>query len=354
MHGENRRATNLEGEPATQRPMAGVRALTTRLRAIWRYEIALCGFARCGFALCGIALCGIALFGVGAAASAAEPAEPALRLMPLVGQPQSELIEPEDTLLDVAFAHRLPFDLVSRANPGVDPWIPPIGTIVALPTQVILPNAEPNGLVINVPEMRLYDFTVEPMEIFAAAIGDMADPSLHGKYKIGAKRKDPDWHVPQSIRAEKPELPAVVPAGPDNPLGSRWMTIGNTSFGIHGTNFRWSIGRTATHGCIRLYEDEIQKLFDRIPSGTPVEFVYQPIKWGAIGDKIYVEVHPDLYAKRPDRLSEAIRVPMELGILPGVDIAKVWTAVKEMRGVPIEVGRLPEPPHDDAISKPTS
>ncbi len=298
-------------------------------------------------------LCGIALCAGGAAAPAAESAEYPARLMPLLGEPTAELIEPDDTLLDVAFEHRLPFDVISRANPGIDPWIPPPGTVVALPTQVILPNADPNGLVINVPEMRLYDFTISPVEIFAAAIGDMADPSLHGKYRIGAKRKNPDWNVPTSIRAAKPALPAVVPAGPDNPLGSRWMTIGKTSYGIHGTNYRWSIGRTATHGCIRLYEDEIQRLYARIPTGTPVKFVYQWVKWGVKDGTLYVEVHPDLYAKHPDRLAEAIGVPRELGILSSIDIGKLWAAVDQMRGVPVAVGRLAEPPHERTTLKPT-
>jgi len=299
-------------------------------------------------------LCGIALCAAGARAAATDPAPGEARLMPLHGEPETELIEPGETLLDVAFAHRLPFDGVSRANPGIDPWIPPAGTIVALPTQLILPDSEPNGLVLNLPEMRLYDFTVEPVEIFAAAIGDLADPSLHGKFRIGAKRKNPDWRVPAAIRAEKPELPAVVPAGPDNPLGSRWMTIGKTSYGIHGTNIRWSIGRMATHGCIRLYEDEIQRLFDRTPTGTPVQIVYQPVKWGVRNATIYVEVHPDLYAKQPDRLAEAIRVPRELGILSSIDLGKLWAAVDQTKGVPIAVGRLREPPDEDTTSTPTS
>jgi len=315
----------------------------------------LCALARGGIWLCALALCAAdAGLRAGAVARAAEPAPPPAQLMPIVGAPQSELIEPEDTLLDVAYEHRLPFDLVARANPGIDPWIPPVGSIVALPTQVILPNAEPKGLVINLPEMRLFDFSVEPVEIFAAAIGDMADPSLHGKFRIGAKRKNPDWNVPESIRAEKPELPAVVRAGPDNPLGSRWMTIGNTSYGIHGTNVRWSIGRTATHGCVRLYEDEIQKLYDRTPTGTPIEIVYQTVKWGAIGDTIYVEVHPDLYDRHPKPITEAIRVPMELALLPKIDIGELWSALKEERGVPVPVGRLGGPPPDRATSKPTS
>src|SRR5262249_30287977 len=146
------------------------------------------------------------------------------------------------------------------------------GTVVQLPTRYILPDADEKGIVINLPEMRLYDFTVKGLpEVFALAIGDEASPSLLGEFVVGAKRKNPAWYVPESIRAEKPELPPMVPPGPDNPLGSRFITIGHTTYGIHGTNVRWSIGREATHGCIRLYEDDIQRLFDRVREGTRIQ-----------------------------------------------------------------------------------
>jgi L,D-transpeptidase ErfK/SrfK len=280
--------------------------------------------------------------------------QPVARLMPVVGAVERTLARAEDTLLDVAFDHRLGYEAVVRLNPDVDPWIPLPGTVLLLPTSYILPDTEPRGLVINVPEMRLYDFTVEPPEVLAAAIGDMADPSILGQFRIGAKRHNPAWHVPASIREEKPELPAVVPPGPDNPLGSRWMTIGTTSYGIHGTNVRWSIGRMATHGCIRLYEDAIQRLYERTPTGTRLHLIYQPFKWGVRDDRLFIEVHPDLYAMRPDRLAEALRTPRELGLLHALDLELVWRAVEEMRGVPVEVGRLPETPPPIVIWKPTS
>lgn len=284
----------------------------------------------------------------------AEPAgEPAPQLRPIEGAPEKALVRPEDTLLDVAFEHRLGFDALSRLNPGVDPWIPAPGTVVLLPTEYVLPDRAPEGLLINVPEMRLYDFRTDPPGVFAAAIGDMADPSLIGRFRIGPKRKNPAWHVPKSIREEKPELPAVVPPGPDNPLGGRWMTIGNTSYGIHGTNVRWSIGRMATHGCVRLYEDEIERLYERTPTGTPIHLVYQPFKWGVRDDGIFLEVHPDLYAQHPDRLGDALRVPRALGLLAQLDLERVIRAVEAMRGVPERVGRLPEPP-PPATSTPTS
>lgn len=279
------------------------------------------------------------------AAQPAVPPEKKPRLMPVGGQQRTVMVlKDSDTLLDIAFEHRVGFEALERLNPEIDPWIPVPGTVVELPTRYVLPNTEQNGLVINVPEMRLYDYTVQPFEVFAAAIGDEADPSLHGVFKVGQKRMNPDWRVPASIRAEKPDLPAVVPAGPDNPLGSRWMSIGKTSYGIHGTNVRWSIGRMATHGCIRLYEDQIQRLYDRTKTGTRLELVYQPFKWGVHGQELYLEVHPDRYARYPGPLAEALRTPDELGILEYVDVDRARRAVEEQRGVPVRVGRLPEPP----------
>ncbi|UCE87851.1 MAG: L,D-transpeptidase family protein [Deltaproteobacteria bacterium] len=278
-----------------------------------------------------------------ASASGRDAAAPDETLMPLVGEIRTALVEPDDTLLDVAYRNRLGFESVARMNPGVDPWIPEPGTIVRLPTRVVLPAVDPEGLVINVPEMRLYDFSVEPgPEILAAAVGDAEDPTPIGDFRIGKKRTDPFWNVPDSIRAEKPELPAVVPPGPENPLGGRWLTIGSSSYGIHGTNVRWSIGRMATHGCVRLYEDDVQRLFERIPTGTRVQIIYQPYLWGRSGDRIYFSAHPDLYGRHPDRLASALHVPRALGLLEAIDVERVWRAVEEVRGEPIEVGRIPD------------
>jgi L,D-transpeptidase ErfK/SrfK len=280
------------------------------------------------------------------------PVAPALDLAaipPIVGAPRSDLVESGDTLLDVAHRHRLGFDRVARLNPGVHHWIPEPGTVVRLPTEHVLPDAPRTGLVINVPEMQLYDFTggreSEP-EVFAIAIGDQMDPSLIGTFRIGARRERPAWTVPASIRAKKPELPAVVPPGPDNPLGDHWMTIGATSYGIHGTNNPWSIGREATHGCIRLYNDEIARLYARTRSGTPVQLVYETVKVGRRGGTIYVEAHPDVYGRQPDRLAAAYQRLYALGLTEDVDPVRVRRAVEESSGAPVPVGSLLGAPLD--------
>ena len=268
--------------------------------------------------------------------------EPWMRIRPIVGEEGGHLVEPGQTLHDVAFLHRLGFDAVQRLNPELDPWLPPAGTVVRLPTLFALPPAESEGLVINLPEMRLYDFTSNgPVRVLAVAIGDPDDPTPIGNFKIGQKRADPVWFVPASIRAEKPDLPTQVPPGEDNPLGSRWMTLGRSSYGIHGTNVKWSIGREATHGCVRLYEDTMEALFDRIDEGVRVTLIYEPFKWGTNGRDLFLEVHPDIYGKHPDALASALALPRQLGLLPRLDLERVWLAVERAEGMPTPVGSLP-------------
>jgi L,D-transpeptidase ErfK/SrfK len=281
------------------------------------------------------------------------PAPPPLpelgAVAPLIGTPQRDLIEPDDTLLDVAHRHRLGFDRVARLNPDVHHWIPEPGTVVRLPTEHILPDAPREGLVVNIPEMQLYDYSAGPEpEVFAIAIGDEMDPSLLGEFRIGRKREHPAWNVPASIRAKRPELPAVVPPGPDNPLGDHWMTIGATSYGIHGTNNPWSIGREATHGCIRLYNDEIARLFARTAPRTRVRLLYQTVKIGRRGSVLYLEAHPDVYRREPEaseRVGAAFQRLYELGLAEFVDPLLVRRAMEAQSGAPVPIGSLRGPEH---------
>jgi L,D-transpeptidase ErfK/SrfK len=293
------------------------------------------------------------------AAPATAPAAPAEDLAPVIGEPALDLVEPGETLLDVAFRHRLGFERVARLNPGVDAWIPDPGTVVRLPTQHVMPDGPRRGLVVNLPEMQLYDFTRpgEP-EVLAVAIGDEMDPSLVGEFRVGRKRERPAWHVPKSILAERPELPPVVPPGPDNPLGDHWLTIGSTSYGIHGTNNRWSIGREATHGCLRLYNDDVARLYAHTPEGTPIRLAYQTVKLGRRGEQIVVEAHPDRYGRDPDRLANALARLGEIGLLAYVDPDALRRALEESRGEPVAIGRIDRseavPAAPGATSTPTS
>jgi L,D-transpeptidase ErfK/SrfK len=286
-----------------------------------------------------LALLAIALF---AASASGKPAP--VPLADLVGAASSDVVGAGDTLLDVAERHRLGFERVTRMNPTLDPWIPESGSRVRLPTLHVLPDAPHQGLVVNLPELQLYDYGVsasEP-EVLALAIGDELDPSLIGEFRVGAKRANPVWHVPESIRAEKPELPAEVPPGPDNPLGPYWLSIGKTSYGIHGTNNRWSIGREATHGCLRLYNDEIERLFARTKTGTRVRLVYQSVKLGLRDGIVYVEAHPDRYGREPDRLARASARLAELGVDDEATLARLRAAIEDARGEALGIAVLPD------------
>jgi L,D-transpeptidase ErfK/SrfK len=209
--------------------------------------------------------------------------------------------------------------------------------------------------VINLPEMRLYDFTAPSgLEVFAIAVGDALDPSPVGEFWVGEKRVDPVWNVPDSIREEKPHLPAQVPPGPENPLGDRWMTVSRTSYGIHGTNNLWSIGRQATHGCIRLYESEMRRLYERTRPRTPIHIVYQPVKLAFAGNELLLEVHPDLYARHGDLATQTLMRLFLQGLMPDVEREVAERVVREARGVPVTIGRRPAaPPADGATSAPT-
>jgi len=265
-------------------------------------------------------------------------------LAELIGAASSDLVAAGDTLLDVAERHRLGFERVARLNPKLDPWIPEVGARVQLPTLHVLPDAPHEGLVVNLPELQLYDFGAgaNAPEVLALAIGDEVDPSLIGEFRVGQKRANPVWRVPKSIRAEKPELPAEVPPGPDNPLGPYWLTIGSTSYGIHGTNNRWSIGREATHGCLRLYNDAIERVYARTKTGTRVRILYQTVKLGRRGAIVYVEAHPDRYGRDPDRLTRATARLAELGIEDESAFASLRAAIDDVRGEPIGIAVLPD------------
>ena len=210
---------------------------------------------------------------------------------------------PKETLLDVARDAGLGFHELQDANRSVDEWIPPPGQEVEVPTRWILPRTRQQGIVINVPEMRLYLYPqrTKPgdevlLRTWAVAIGDDDSPTLEGVFTIRSKDKNPTWHVPDSIpRSERPRR--VIPPGPDNPMGEYRIRLSKGLYSIHGTNVPWAIGRQTTHGCIRLYPEDIGEFYTLVkPSMTGV-FVYEPIKLGEHDGRVFVEVHDDVYRR---------------------------------------------------------
>ena len=171
----------------------------------------------------------------------------------------------EDTLLDVARRFSLGYVEIVAANPGTDPWIPGEGTNVVLPTVHLPPEAAPEGIVINLADMRLYYFAEPggPMQSFPIGIGREGLLTPLGSTTVVRKNENPTWRPTPRMRAENPELPEAVPAGPDNPLGNRAMYLGWPQYLIHGTNKPLGIGRRTSSGCVRMYPEDVEYLFDR-------------------------------------------------------------------------------------------
>jgi len=217
----------------------------------------------------------------------------------VVGLIQLTVASAEDTLPDIARRFNLGYEEIVRANPGVDPWLPGTGREIVLPTRFILPNAPREGIVLNVPAMRLFYYPArkkgEPLTVitYPIGVGRVGWAPPEGTTRIIKRTLDPTWRVPPSIRQEHlemgDELPAVVPPGPDNPLGRQSFTLGWPGYLIHGTNKAYGVGMRSSHGCIRLYPEDIVQLFDTVPMGTKVRVVNQPLLFGRYGEDVLVQ-----------------------------------------------------------------
>jgi L,D-transpeptidase ErfK/SrfK len=216
----------------------------------------------------------------------------------------------EDTFTDIARRYSLGWEEVIRVNPGIDPWVPGAGKDLVIPTQRILPSGAHEGIVINLPEHRLYYFPKpkkkgdKPIVItYAVSIGKMDWHTPLGETRIISKQKNPNWYPPDSVRKEHAErgepLPAVVKSGPDNPLGAFAMRLAITpgAYLIHGTNNPLAVGMAVTHGCMRMYPEDIEALFPLVPVGTKVRIVNEPVKVAFLNGELLLEVHPPVDAE---------------------------------------------------------
>jgi len=233
----------------------------------------------------------------------------------LVGESVTISAQYEDTFVSLARKYNLGFEELVQANPDVDPWLPGEGTPILLPMQFLLPNAPRSGVVINLPELRLYYFPDGDegrVITHPISIGRMDWGTPLGVTSIQSKVKNPSWYPPQSIRdehaADNRPLPPVVPPGPDNPLGDHALRLSIPGYLIHGTNKPSGVGMRVTHGCIRMFPEDIASMFADVPVGTPVRIVNQPIKLGRVGNDLFIEAHPVL----PERLEEGASALTEL------------------------------------------
>ncbi len=261
----------------------------------------------------------------------------------------------EQTLLDIARLHDLGYHEIKLANPDVDTWLPGDNQHIVLPKHFVLPVADHEGIVINIPEMRLYYFPPSTDEktrqviTHPIGIGREGWSTPYINTKIIQKNRDPHWYPPDSVREHYAEegkiLPKVVKPGPENPLGRFAMRLGLPSYLIHGTNRPFGVGMRVSSGCIRLYPEDIESLFNTIPLGTRVNIVNQPYKVGVISNRIYLEANPflDEDAELFDgNLTSVVKMLVKLS---GDDAYEIdWDLAKsvidEQSGVPIEIGML--------------
>lgn len=219
----------------------------------------------------------------------------------IVGHVQKTIVGKEDTLPDIARRFDVGYEEMLTANPGVDPWLPGVGREVVVPTQFVLPAAPHEGVVVNVAAMRIFYYPPhkkgEPQIVFThpIGIGKVGWKTPEGTTKIVSRQKDPVWVVPKSVRDEHAEdgekLPAQVPAGPDNPLGQYMFRLQWPSYLIHGTNKPYGVGMRSSHGCMRLYPEDIAVFYDLIPIGTKVTVVNQPYLFGWRDGTLYLQAY---------------------------------------------------------------
>ena len=258
----------------------------------------------------------------------------------------------EDTLVEVARRFKLGYVEMVAANPDTDPWLPGEGTDVILPTVHLLPEAAHEGIVINLADMRLYYFETPdgPPRSYPIGIGRDGLTTPLGSTTIARKAKDPTWHPTERMRAEDPELPEVVPPGPDNPMGTRAMYLAWPLYAIHGTNKPYGIGRRSSSGCIRMYPEDAEELFDLVDVGTKVTVVDQPIKLKWTDGELFMEAHPSQHQSdqielegrfTPELPSHVVDQVLEVaGDEAGrLDWSRIREATVERRGYPIRITR---------------
>jgi L,D-transpeptidase ErfK/SrfK len=252
----------------------------------------------------------------------------------------------EDTFVELGRYFDVGLNEMVAANPGVDPWVPGEGTEVLIPTRWVLPCCTYEGIVVNVPEMRLYYY--EPagpgrlrVYTYPVGVGREERPTPQGVYRVAAKSEKPTWVIPESIRREhireSGDHRRSIPGGdPDNPLGNYRLTLSKPRYAIHGTNIPWGPGMPVSHGCVRLFPEDIERVYPVVPVGARVELTYQPVKLGLAGGRTWVEVHEDVYARTP--LAEAARQAAVRHPDAAVNTARLEAAMRGVRGVPIPVG----------------
>lgn len=288
-----------------------------------------------------LAYCALLVAALTLSGCVAEPthAAPAIYHDGFIGEIRKHRVGDRESLIEIARKFDLGYNEIRDANPEVDPFVPKPGTVVTIPAAWIPPAVQERpSLVVNLAELRLFLFPKDPrgdIHSFPIGIGEEGNATPIGTYVILEKAVNPYWRVPGSIRRQRPGLPVVMPPGPQNPLGSHALRLSHDGILIHGTNRPWGIGRRSSHGCLRLYPEDIAALYHRVSKGMRVAIVNQPVKIGVRGGKVFIELHRE--QQQTVGAGEVLRMIADRGLLQKIDMGKVVRAVDEKRGYPIEI-----------------
>ncbi|MFP3983162.1 MAG: L,D-transpeptidase family protein [Desulfurivibrionaceae bacterium] len=264
----------------------------------------------------------------------------------VLGKVTSSVIDDdEETLPELAQRHGLGYNEITLANPDVDPWYPGEHTRISIPGSWIMPRASYTvrhdpGIIINLGELRLYFLDQGEHEdvvtTFPVGIGRQGSETDTGRYWVTVRKENPTWTIPSSLRDEYPEGLREVPPGPANPLGDYALRLSRNDYMIHGTNNPLGIGRRVSHGCIRMYPEDIEKLYNLTPVDCEVLIVYETVKVGSKDGTPFIEVHPD-YLNDSDQHKVARHLLVQQGLWKKCDLVLLHQAVEEKKGVPVSL-----------------
>lgn len=269
----------------------------------------------------------------------------------LIGARRYLFSHADDTLLDLARRFDAGYIEMRLANRDIDPWLPGNGAVIRVPSEHIVPAVSNSGIVINLAELRLYWLAPgQPPLSFPIGIGEEGAETPTGSTRIVRRAEHPTWIPTASERAEKPDLPAVVPPGPDNPMGDYALYLGWPGYAIHGTDKPLSVGRRGSHGCIRMYPEDIERLYPLVKPGAAVTVIDLRFKTGWRDGQLYLEVHPsqqDLDAAENGRFAPALRAPDLTDTVleaAGSEVDRIdWPAVRNAAelqdGMPVQITR---------------
>lgn len=272
---------------------------------------------------------------------AQEEVQKTLDYLPLIGRDTTYQISQGEGLYEIARKFYLSYMSIALANQIADPNFIYAGQKLILPTRTILPKKLDRGILINIPEYRLYFFQGDDsIKVYPVCIGLPTWRTPSGEFSITHKIKNPTWYMPDAIAEKEKVKKEIVPPGPLNPLGDFWIGTDLRHTGIHSTIIPMSIGRALSHGCVRLYPEDIEVLFPLTEVGMTGEVIYEPVKLTVGEDSIFLEVYPDIYEMVQDYEIEFNKKLRLLKLLTDLDKDKIKIILGEKRGIPVFIGKI--------------